>query len=171
MKRQLWRSTENNVGCHTRITKCQIVFFHRCPASIHWNISRWPCGVFLLWTRKLWCKGIGACRCIPCLSVCLMKLCTCILKLSILSLRLLSAKNKHECRDTSLVQGPPCVFSQSTNCTVSYSDRELSFLAVLSRMVSDRTLPPFLYPTYCHTPPQHSSPLSLKAHCCLATSS
>ena len=84
---------------------------------------------------------------------------------------LLSVKNKHECRDTSMVQGPPCVFSQSTTCAISYSDREVSFLAVLSWMVSDRNLLPFLYPTYCHTPPQHSSPLSLQAHCCLATSS
>ena len=44
---------------------------------------------------------------------------------------------------------------------VSYSDREFSPLGALSRLVSERTLPPYLCPTYCHTPPQHrSSPLS-----------
>ena len=79
-----------------------------------------------------------------------------------------SAENKHGCRDTSLVQGPrSCVSSQATNCGISYSNCELSFLAVLSRMVSERTLLSFLNPTF--TTPQHSSPLSLKAHCCLAT--
>ena len=76
------------------------------------------------------------------------------------------------CRDTSPVQRPPCVSSRATNRAVSYSDREFSPLGALSRMVSERTLTPFLYLTYWHTPPLHrSSPLSLKARCCLATSS
>ena len=71
------------------------------------------------------------------------------------------------CRDTSPVQRPPYVSSRATNRAVSYSDR-----GALSWMVSERTVPLFLYPTYWHTPPQHgSSPLSLKARCCLATSS
>ena len=42
-----------------------------------------------------------------------------------------------------LVQGPPCVSSRATNRVVSYSDREFSSLGALSRMVSERTLPPF----------------------------
>ena len=42
-------------------------------------------------------------------------------------------------------------------------------LGALSWMVSGRTLLPFLYPTYCHTPPQHRSSPLLKARCCLAT--
>ena len=81
------------------------------------------------------------------------------------------AENKCRYRDTSLVQGPPCVSSQATNRAVSYSDRDLSPFGALSRWVIERTLLPFLCLTDCHTPPQHrSSPLSFKACCCLATS-
>ena len=58
---------------------------------------------------------------------------------------------------------------RATNRAVSYSDREFSPLGALSWMVSGRTLLPFLYPTYCHTPPQHRSSPLLKARCCLAT--
>ena len=86
--------------------------------------------------------------------------------------RPISAENKRGCRDTYPVQGPPCVSSRATNRAVSYSDREFSPLGALSRMVSERTLPPYLYPAYWHTPPQHRiPPLSLKTRCCLATSS
>ena len=82
------------------------------------------------------------------------------------------AENKCRYRDTSLVQGPPCVSSQATNCAVSYSDHDFSPLGALSWIVIERTLLSFLCLTYCHTPPQHrSSPLSLKARCCLATPS
>ena len=82
---------------------------------------------------------------------------------------LYSAENKHGCRCTSPVQDPPRVSSRATNRAVTYSDREFSPLGAISRMVSGRTILPFLYPTYCHTPPQHRSSPLLKARCCLAT--
>ena len=83
-----------------------------------------------------------------------------------------SAENKRGCIYTSPVQGPPCVSARATNLAASCSDRVFSPLGALSLMVSERSVFPCLYRTYCHTPPQHkSSPLPLNVPCCLATSS